>query len=417
MIKLLCVVGDVYPPKTGGDQAVFNALKLLQNNVDLYIFVLSNNSLEFTLPKYQEVLPKSKLGFFNLSKRDKYETTFQISLRIKDFILRILHLQKEALNRELNLSINLERNANLYAAINQFIFENQIDIVQFEFGYSLFWAEGIVEPVKKVFIQHEIQYVVNKQRLQKDANKMEIMHWAIEKNRELAMMNSYDAVITLSENDKNRLIKDGVSVPIYASFAKTQLRESQRINYEMLKNIDLVFVGPESHIPNRHGLQWFLNNVWGKILEQHPNTTLYIIGTWKRNTISNWMQTYKNICFKGFVEDLISAIQKKIMIVPILEGSGIRMKILEAANNGIPFVSCTIGAEGLGFRDNENCFITDNPLIFAKRINELLNDHKKLQYFSDSAYQHVKQNFSDEAFIESRMHCYNDVYNSKKTNT
>lgn len=414
MIKLLCVIGDVYPPQTGGDQAVFNALRLLQNNVDLHIFILSNKNLEFTLSKYKKVLPTVKFGYFNPSKRDKYETVFQISLRLKEFILRTLHLQKEAQNRELNLSINLERNANLYAAINQYIYENKIDIVQFEFGYSLFWAEGIIEPVKKVFIQHEIQYVVNKQRLPKNANRMEIMHWGIEKNRELAMMNSYDAVITLSDSDKNRLIKDGVSAPIYASFAKTQLRESQQINYEMLKNIDLAFVGPESHIPNRHGLQWFLNNVWEKILIQHPNTTLHIIGTWKQSTISNWTQTYKNICFEGFVDNLISAIQKKIMIVPILEGSGIRMKILEAANNGVPFVSCTAGAEGLGFKDGENCFITDDPIIFAERINELLNNHKKLQRFSNAAYQHVKQKFSDEAFIASRMHCYNDVYNLRK---
>ena len=102
------------------------------------------------------------------------------------------------------------------------------------------------------------------------------------------------------------------------------------------------------------------------------------------------------------------------MIVPILEGSGIRMKILEAANNGVPFVSCTVGAEGLGFKDGENCFITDDPIIFAERINELLNNHKKLQRFSNAAYQHVKQKFSDEAFIASRMHCYNDVYNLRK---
>lgn len=417
MIKLLCVIGDVYPPKTGGDQAVFNALKLLQNNVELYIFILSKNSLESTLTKYKKVLPKSKIEYFNPFKRDKYETAFQISLRLKEFILRVLHLQKEALCRELNLSINLERNANLYAAINQYISKNNIDIVQFEFGYSLFWAEGIVEPVKKVFIQHEIQYVVNEQRLSKNSkntNKMEVMHWGIEKNRELAMMNSYNAIITLSENDKKLLIKDGVSVPIYASFAKTQMRESERINYEILKNIDLVFVGPETHIPNRHGLQWFLDNVWEKILKEHPNTILHIIGNWKQNTISNWTKRYKNICFEGFVDDLIVAIQKRIMIVPILEGSGIRMKILEAANNGIPFVSCTIGAEGLGFKDGENCYITDNPNIFAKNVNELLNNPQKLQKFSNAAYQYVKQKFSDEAFIASRMNCYNDVYGLKK---
>ena len=45
MIKLLCVIGDVYPPQTGGDQAVFNALRLLQNNVDLHIFYTQQQEL------------------------------------------------------------------------------------------------------------------------------------------------------------------------------------------------------------------------------------------------------------------------------------------------------------------------------------------------------------------------------------
>lgn len=413
MIKLLCIIGDVYPPKTGGDQAVFNALKLIQEYVDLHIFVLSNNKLEDIFSKYKKVLPKGKIKYFNPKIRDKYETGYQISFRLKKIIYRILCIKDEVSYRELSLSVNLERNANLYAAINQYIVENKIDIVQLEFGYSLFWAEGIVVPVKKVFVQHEIQYVVNRQRLSANASNMEYMHWGIEKNREIAIMNTYDAVLTLSENDKERLIKDGVSVPIFSSFAKTELRNCKRENYKLLNNIDLAFVGPEAHLPNLHGMEWFLNDVWEKILEKHPNTKLHIIGNWKKKTISEWSKKFRNIKFDGFVDDLVSSLRKKLMIVPIFEGSGIRMKILEAANNGIPFVSCSVGAEGLGFKDSINCYITDDANIFADRVNYLLNNPTVLQLFSDAAYNHVKKHFSDSAFINSRMCCYNQVYNLK----
>ena len=311
------------------------------------------------------------------------------------------------------MSVNLERNAKMYATFNRYIMDNKIDIIQFEFGYSLFWIEGITVPVKKVFVQHEIQYIVNKQRLTADADEMEIMHWKIERNREIAMMNAYDAVITLSENDKKRLIADGVFVPIYASFAKVQMRDAQRVDYRTLKDVDLVFIGPESHIPNKHGMQWFLENVWKQVRLKHPRVKLHIIGHWTRQTRLEWSYKYENICFDGFVDNLARAMQKKIMIVPIFEGSGIRMKILEAANNGIPFVSCTVGAEGLGFESGINCFIADTPLEFSKRINDLLSDHETLQKLSDAVYVHVKGLFSDEAFVESRMLCYNEICNPK----
>lgn len=412
MIRLLCVVGNIYPPKTGGDQAVFNALKLLQNYTDLHVFVLYRGSSFKYESAFKNEIPNAKFEFFNQKNRDTYETVYQLTLHLRNYFVKILRLQKVALNRELQFSLNLERNANLYLALNQYISNNCIDIVQLEFASSLHWVEGIIVPVKKVFIQHEIQYIVKKQRLSPCSDVYEILHWGIERNCEIAMMNAYDAVITLSENDKDLLVKDGVNVPIYASFAKTQMRHFQRFDYVSLQEVDLVFVGPESHIPNKKGMIWFLDNVWPRILNYEPNLKLHIVGKWSNNTISVWSNKYNNLCFDGFVDDLVSALQKKILIVPIREGSGIRMKILEAVNIGVAFVSCSVGAEGLGFEDTKNCFITDDPVVFAERIIFLLSNRIFLQKMADDAHQYILEKFSDARFVDSRMSCYNMLFNS-----
>lgn len=409
MIKLLCVTGDIYPPKTGGDQAVFNAYFLLQKYLDLHIFVIGKDGFEATVAKYKKVLPNAKIGYFNPNRKDRYELIHQVALHFKKLLQKIFNVENEASLRELQFTINLERNSNLYAAINQYIRKNAIEIVQFEFASSLFWGEGIVEPVKKVFVQHEIQYVVKAQRLSRNDENAR-MKWGIEKNREIAMMNAYNAIITLSSDDKNRLIKDGVSIPVYASFAKVQMRQNIRIDYRQVDRIDIVFVGPESHVPNKHGMLWFLSYVWPMILARNPETQLHIVGNWSSATIHSWSAIYRNIYFDGFVDNLILALQKRVMIVPIFEGSGIRMKILEAANAGVPFVACSIGAEGLGFENGKNCFIADDGKIFADKVNTLLSDKKLLQRFSNAAYEHITATFSDEHFIQSRMQCYEDVY-------
>lgn len=409
MIRLLCISGDIYPPKTGGDQAVFNAYFLLQKYLDLHIFVIGRDGEEATTAKYKKALPDAKIGYFNPNCKDRYEFIHQVTLRLKKLLQKIFNVETEAAQRELQLTVNLERNANLYAAINQYVRNNAIDIVQFEFASSLFWGEGIVEPVKKVFVQHEIQYVVKAQRLSRNDENAR-MKWGIEKNREIAMMNAYDAIITLSGDDRNRLISDGVTTPIYASFAKVQIRQNIRIDYQKVDRIDLVFVGPESHIPNRHGMSWFLKEAWPAILSMNPDTQLHIVGNWSSDTIRKWTSIYRNIYFDGFVDNLILSLQKRVMIVPIFEGSGIRMKILEAANAGVPFVACSIGAEGLGFENGKNCFIADDGKIFADKVNTLLSDKKLLQRFSNAAYEHITATFSDERFIQSRMQCYEDVY-------
>lgn len=416
MIKLLCVTGNIYPPKTGGDQAVTNAFKLLQNELDLHVFVLGSSPKEESISQFKHALPQASFGYFNTHARDRYETVHQICLRIKKLLHRLANVNPENYEIERLLTANTERNMNIYEALNKYIVENDIDVVQFEFASSLFWAQGITAPVKKVFVQHEINYVVKEQRLSQNCSTREKLICGIYKNREIAMQNAYDAIITLQEEDTKRLVKDGVSVPIFTSFAKVQIRDADMKDYKSVNSIDLVFVGPESHIPNKHGLLWFVSEVWDKILAKNPNIKLHVIGKWSDKTVNDWAAKYKNLIFEGFVDDLVPALQEKIMIVPIYEGSGIRMKILEAANIGVPFVSCTVGAEGLLFTSGKDCFITDDPVEFADIIIRLLSDRELLNVIANNAKKHVRDNFSDEKFIQTRMCCYQNVINASQEN-
>lgn len=412
MIKLLCVTGNVFQPKSGGDQAVYNAIRLLSGHVEMHVFIVDNKSLcADYLSQIKKDLSLSGIFCFNISIKDRYEKVHQLCKRMKKFIQKLAKLEKEAALRELNLDINLERNFNLYKAINDYVSNHTIDIVQFEFGSSLFWAQGVLPNVKLVYVQHEIQYVVERQRLGYNPSKTELFHWNICKRREIAMQNVYDAVITLSEEDKVDLKKDGVIVPIFASFAKVELRNYRYNLFNESSRINLVFVGPEKHSPNYNGLRWFLNNVWYSVLDTYPNIRLQVVGNWTNATISDLTNEYRNIDFLGFVENLSSVLQGNIMIVPIFEGSGIRMKILEAASMGIPFISSSIGARGLGFVDGRNCLISNDSNDFSEKIKLMLSDKKLLNKLATAAHHYVVESFSDERFVESRMICYNYILN------
>ena len=59
-------------------------------------------------------------------------------------------------------------------------------------------------------------------------------------------------------------------------------------------------------------------------------------------------------------------------MVPLLTGSGTRLKILEAWAAGLPVVSTTIGAEGLPVLDGENALLADGAEAFAGAVTRLL---------------------------------------------
>ena len=91
------------------------------------------------------------------------------------------------------------------------------------------------------------------------------------------------------------------------------------------------------------------------------------------------------------------------MIVPILSGSGMRMKILEAINNSVPFVSTVVGAEGLMFETDRDCYITDNPNMFADSICKLLGDKKLQLDFVKSAKKVYDEYYSPDIQAKKRL--------------
>lgn len=409
-MKLLCVGDFGFPPQTGGDQAVFNAIRLLQDRVEIHIFFITNGNVDIQAIKNS--LPNVTITTYNIRNRNIYENIRALFSRIVDFSMFLFGQKKEKKYREGILGLKFERYASLYEAINKYIIEKQIDIVQFEFYQALFWGQTVIGSVKKVFVQHEIQFIVEQQRLgHHNHTWRDIMKYEISKNREIMMMNGFDAVITLSDTDAKILVDNGVKSPVFPSFAKVQLRNAVPCDYRKMEQIDLVFVGPEAHEPNKQGMTWFMENVWETISSRISSLNLHIIGKWTDSTKDQWKKKYKNVIFEGFVPDLVNAIQGRVLIVPIFEGSGIRMKILEAANIGVPFISTSIGSVGLNFENGKNCIIANTKKEFIEAIMTTQRNRDLLQSLANAAYQHVTADFSDEKFVESRMKAYLSLYN------
>ena len=157
---------------------------------------------------------------------------------------------------------------------------------------------------------------------------------------------------------------------------------------------------------------WFLSHVWANILAERPNIELRVVGKWSDQQKTSLGKT-KNLIFTGLVESLQNELKGAISIVPIIRGSGIRMKILDAVNFGTPFISTTIGALGMGFEDGKDCFIADTPQDFTKKLLRLINEENLRKKFYDNSYLVYAQNYHPDVLAKRRFEIYKKVCNIK----
>ena len=101
----------------------------------------------------------------------------------------------------------------------------------------------------------------------------------------------------------------------------------------------------------------------------------------------------------GFVEHLEDAVHGSIMIVPILTGSGMRMKILEAAAMSVPFITTSVGVEGLDFKHDESCLVADTAEEFANAIDCLANDAVLRKRLTENASKVFENKYSAQACL------------------
>jgi GT2 family glycosyltransferase len=176
----------------------------------------------------------------------------------------------------------------------------------------------------------------------------------------------------------------------------------------------MLFLGSFRHLPNQEGLKWFTNKVLPAVLAQKPRARLVIVGsdTPPRHSLPNLPD---NIELLGFVEDVREPLGRyAVFVCPILSGSGMRVKLLEAFAAGIPVVSTPLGAEGLATKDGEICALAEDPAEFARKIVELFDDADQARKLACRAREQVVATRDMRVLTERLAESYRQVLKQKR---
>jgi glycosyltransferase involved in cell wall biosynthesis len=139
---------------------------------------------------------------------------------------------------------------------------------------------------------------------------------------------------------------------------------------------------------------------------QNKNLELHIVGKGWDASVLETQNNLDNVFFEGYVENLEDILTNSIAIVPIRIGSGMRMKIIDAINYRIPFITTSTGVEGLDFKNGKDCMIADNYDDFADAILKLAEDKRLQQQFIQESYATQSKLYNKELLINKRRLIY-----------
>ncbi len=138
------------------------------------------------------------------------------------------------------------------------------------------------------------------------------------------------------------------------------------------ERVEIVFSGNLEYAPNISAVRFFHDNIW-PLLRSRPGLTWKIVGK-NPEAIRRIIGRDPGIEVTGPIEDAVAALaEAQVAVVPLLAGSGTRIKILEAWAAATPVVSTSIGAHGLQCQNGEHLLLADTPDRFADSVSKLLD--------------------------------------------
>ncbi len=389
-----------YPPKDGGSVAVFNLSKGFAkagHYVDL--LCLNTNKHFVNISEIEYKLPENiNLEAININ------TDIKTLYALKNIIFS-------------NLPYIAERfiSKNFETELINHLKNKSYDIIQIEGLYMMPYINTIRKYSDATIsyrahnIEHEIwQLNVNQEK--NTLKKIYLKHLTKRlKKFELSFLNTYDILVPITARDGEIFKKYGNKKPVLVIPTGIDLKTDSNSEKDF-SEIKLFHLGSLDWVPNIEGLQWFLKNIWVKVINKYPELQFTVAG---RNASENFVKTlksYKNINYEGEIEDASEFMsQHNVMLVPLLSGSGMRIKIIEASAHGNVVITTSKGAEGIPAKPGKEILIADNPNEFIKQIYFVLNNKEKIKIISEAAKQFISVNFDNFAISNSLLNFYTNV--------
>ena len=388
-----------FPSNDGSSIAIMNmALGLVQAGAEVQLFTLNTK-------KHYKKIENLPSPFVN---NQNFHTIYcDTDTRLNGAIMNLFSNQSYFVSR---FYVN-EFSAKLKSIVQKF----KPDIVQLE-GLAMGVYLNEIKSYSKAKIclrAHNVEYLIWERFSKNIKNPLKKWYFKIQIERlkkfEISVMQNVDQIVAITPNDK-KMIASISSVKTITALTGVNVKDYTIQKSKDFNDCSIFHFGSMDWMPNKEGVDWFLNECWDQILEVFPKCQLIIAG---RNIPKHYkIIKNKNIVIRENVADPNTIYNSyNLMIVPILSGSGLRIKIVEGMSYGKAIVSTEIGAEGIDIVPNQDLVLANHSSTFINEIIRLLKNPNAVQSIEKNARHFAEKKFDNKQICSQVFNSYLDVIN------
>jgi len=204
-------------------------------------------------------------------------------------------------------------------------------------------------------------------------------------------------LVFAAPNDAKELIDNGVDAnKIRDTF---HLGDDKQLDLPELNFDDtqkkLMYVGFLGWEPNVQGLLWFIAEVWPHLVQQHPDLKFDIVGKNPDSRLQEAAKQWEGITLTGYVADLQTVYKdSRVSVAPLLFGSGMKVKVLDAMARGMPTVTTSVGAEGIDIENGKHLLVADEPAEMAEAVLSVLEESRVWEALQENSRALIAERYT-----------------------
>jgi glycosyltransferase involved in cell wall biosynthesis len=374
-----------FPPNGGYPIVVYNTIKgLLQLGVNITLFSLNT-------PRYAIDFEDVNDPIFK--QIDFHSAQVDVEMNWFSTLFNLFSTEPYHITRFFDDYAN--------QILSNLLKENKYDIIHLEGIFVVSYLDTIknLSQAKLIYRAHSIEYKVWERLAIRE--KFTPRRWYLNylsrrlETFETEQINRFHQVFAISEPDRRNMLMMGCHAPLDVYPVALDLAK-----YEIDKPRNdfptLFYIGAMDWQPNVEGLEWFLDEVWPDIEKLSAELRFYVAGKFMPKHFFDYDS--ENVIVEGEVFDLNEFMDSKtIMIVPLLSGSGMRVRIIEGMAMQKCIIATTNAAEGIRYKNGDNLLIADTVDEFYRAILKCVTQPKLTQVIGENARKLVEEHHNIES--------------------
>ena len=205
---------------------------------------------------------------------------------------------------------------------------------------------------------------------------------------EARLIAQYDTTIVINERERSALGESASGVPVHVVPNGVERPVTPPPRASAIGPI-VTFIGALDYRPNVDAVRWFASRVWPRIHRANPDA-LFLVAGHRPSAVVKKLADRPGVRVLGAFESLDELLTKtRVVVAPLRIARGMQNKVLEAMAWRRPVVATNAVAAGLSAAYGERLLTSDDPVIMADQVVELLRNGKQADEVAERGYRYV----------------------------